>query len=79
MAMLFNVLLYYYALSTFSQDQPLLATPGFNPAQAASQVALEFLAGYVVEYSFSVDNMFVFVVLFTYFRVPSAYQHRVLF
>ncbi len=79
MAMLFNVLLYYYALSTFSQDQPLLATPGFNPAQAASQVALEFLAGYVVEYTLSVDNMFVFVVIFTFFRVPSAYQHRVLF
>ena len=79
MAMLFNVLLYYYALSTFSQDQRLLATPGFNPAQAASQVALEFLAGYVVEYTLSVDNMFVFVVIFTFFRVPSAYQHRVLF
>ncbi len=79
MAMLFNILLYYYALSTFSQDQRLLATPGFDPAQAAWRVALEFLAGYVVEYTLSVDNMFVFVVIFTFFRVPSAYQHRVLF
>lgn len=79
MAMLFNILLYYYALSTFSQDQRLLATPGFDAAQAAWRVALEFLAGYVVEYTLSVDNMFVFVVIFTFFRVPSAYQHRVLF
>jgi tellurite resistance protein TerC len=79
MAMLFNVLLYYYALSTFSQDARLLATPGFDAAQAAWRVALEFLAGYVVEYTLSVDNMFVFVVIFTFFRVPSAYQHRVLF
>lgn len=79
MAMLFNLLLYYYALSTFSQDQRLLATPGFDAAQAAWRIALEFLAGYVVEYTLSVDNMFVFVVIFTFFRVPSAYQHRVLF
>lgn len=40
---------------------------------------LEYLTGYVLEYSLSVDNIFVFVLLFTYFRVPSQYQHRVLF
>ena len=79
MAMLFNVLLYYYAQSAFAQDPRLLATPGFDPSQAAWRVALDFLAGYVVEYTLSVDNMFVFVVIFTFFRVPSAYQHRVLF
>lgn len=41
--------------------------------------ALEFLAGYVVELSLSVDNMFVFALIFSYFNVPLAYQHRVLF
>src|SRR6267143_1328662 len=41
--------------------------------------ALEFLAGYLVEYSLSVDNIFVFVLVFSYFAVPAAYQHRVLF
>ena len=41
--------------------------------------ALEFLTGYVVEYSLSVDNIFVFVLIFSYFRVPETYQHRVLF
>jgi tellurite resistance protein TerC len=41
--------------------------------------ALEFLTGYMVEYSLSVDNIFVFVLLFSYFAVPAAYQHRVLF
>jgi len=40
---------------------------------------LEFLTGYVVEKALSVDNIFVFVLLFTTFRVPAAYQHRVLF
>src|SRR6266446_9021268 len=41
--------------------------------------ALEFLTGYMVEYSLSVDNIFVFVLIFSYFAVPAAYQHRVLF
>jgi tellurite resistance protein TerC len=41
--------------------------------------ALQFLAGYLLEYSLSVDNMFVFLLIFAYFRVPQAYQHRVLF
>ena len=41
--------------------------------------ALEFLTGYVIEKSLSVDNIFVFVMLFSYFAVPSRYQHRVLF
>jgi tellurite resistance protein TerC len=39
----------------------------------------KYFAGYLIEYSLSVDNMFVFVVIFTYFQVPSAYQHEVLF
>lgn len=41
--------------------------------------ALEFLTGYVIEYSLSVDNIFVFILIFTYFAVPSIYQHKVLF
>ena len=56
-----------------------MAIPGFDPDKAALQTALEFLAGYVVEYSLSVDNIFVFVVVMGYFAVPAAYQHRVLF
>jgi tellurite resistance protein TerC len=43
------------------------------------QKALEFLTGYVIEYSLSVDNMFVFALLFSYFAVPLLYQHKVLF
>jgi TerC family integral membrane protein len=40
---------------------------------------LEFLTGYLIEYALSVDNIFVFVLIFTYFGVPEKYQHRVLF
>jgi tellurite resistance protein TerC len=43
------------------------------------QKALEFLTGYVIEWSLSVDNLFVFLVIFSYFAVPAIYQHRVLF
>lgn len=40
---------------------------------------IEFLTGYLIEYSLSVDNIFIFVLLFGYFKVPAQYQHRVLF
>lgn len=75
----FALLLYQYALWKFPQDARLLAIPGFDPQAAAQQVGLEFLTGYVVEKSLSVDNIFVFVVIFGYFAVPAKYQHRVLF
>jgi len=41
--------------------------------------ALEFATGYLVEESLSVDNLFVFLLIFRYFRVPTSYQHKVLF
>lgn len=79
LSLVFNVAFYFYAQYALSQDARLMAQPGFDPSAAARQAALEFLAGYVVEYTLSVDNMFVFVVIFTFFRVPSHLQHRVLF
>jgi tellurite resistance protein TerC len=41
--------------------------------------ALEFLTGYVIEYSLSVDNIFVFILIFSFFNVDEKYQHKVLF
>lgn len=46
---------------------------------AGSDAGLEFTAGYLVELALSVDNMFVFALIFGMFAVPPAYQHRVLF
>lgn len=48
-------------------------------AAARQQAALDFLTSYVIEYSLSVDNVFVFAVLFSYFAVPPVFQHKVLF
>src|SRR4030042_5493230 len=41
--------------------------------------ALEFLTGYVIEKSLSVDNIFVFIIIFSYFAVKGEYQHKILF
>ncbi len=79
LALVFNFLFYHYARSAFASSERLLAVPGFDPETAAWQAALEFLTGYIVEKSLAVDNIFVFVVVFSYFAVPAKYQHRVLY
>jgi tellurite resistance protein TerC len=65
-AAVFNVLLYQYTAERFGPE-------------IGRKIALEFLAGYVVEESLSVDNIFVFILLFRYFGILPAYQHRILF
>jgi tellurite resistance protein TerC len=52
---------------------------GFVWYEMGHQKALEFLTGYLIEESLSVDNLFVFIVIFSYFGVASIYHHRVLF
>ncbi|MBI4588096.1 MAG: TerC family protein [Candidatus Rokubacteria bacterium] len=79
LALAFNYLLYRYALARLPGDARLTGIPGFDPDAAAGQAALEFLAGYIVEYSLAVDNIFIFVLVLRYFAIPSRYQHRVLF
>ncbi|RIK31748.1 MAG: hypothetical protein DCC56_06090 [Anaerolineae bacterium] len=68
LSLLFNLGLYFF-WNTIS--------PGSSYSN--SEAALAFLTGYLLEKSLSVDNIFVFVLLFTFFAVPAAYQHRVLF
>jgi tellurite resistance protein TerC len=52
----------------------IYADKDFGPIKA-----LEFLTGYVIEYSLSVDNIFVFILIFSYFAVNNQYQHKILF
>lgn len=66
LALVFNFLFYRYTLGRFGPE-------------IAQTVALEFLTGYIVEYSLSIDNIFVFVLVFSYFAIPAKYKHRVLF
>jgi len=66
LALTFCTGFYYYAAGKFGPD-------------IGKNAALEFLTGYVIEYSLSVDNIFVFVLVFSYFGIPPKYKHRVLF
>ncbi|MFB3854721.1 MAG: TerC family protein [Vicinamibacterales bacterium] len=79
LALAFNYAFYLYASRAFPADPRLLAIPAFDPQAAATRVGLEFLTGYIVEKALAVDNIFVFVVVFSFFAIPAAYQHRVLF
>lgn len=79
LAGIFNLAFYYYSVFAFSNNKRLLSLPGFDSAAAAKQVGLEFLTGYLIEKSLAVDNIFVFVIVFTYFSIPAIYQHRILF
>lgn len=79
LALVFNYLLYRYSLWKFPRDPRLAALPGFDPQAAALDTALEFLSGYIVEYSLSVDNIFLFVLILRFFAIPAKYQHKVLF
>ncbi len=56
-----------------------LAFNGWLAISFGTQRGMEFLTGYVIEKALAVDNIFVFLVVFASFRVPAAYQHRVLF
>ena len=68
LAMLFNLGIYLF--------WDVLAP---QSAYTNSEASLAFFTGYLIEKSLSVDNIFVFVLIFSYFAVPAAYQHRVLF
>lgn len=66
LALLFNLGLYYYM--DFKHGEVV-----------AKQIALEFLTGFLIEKALAVDNVFVFLVIFSFFAIPKKYQHRVLF
>ncbi len=79
LAMVFNVIFYFYAKSEFTLNPRFAALENFIPAIQAKQLALEFLTGFVVEKSLAIDNIFIFAVVFAYFGIPKIYQHRILF
>lgn len=79
LALSFDYVFHLYMEHRLALDPRLTAIPGFDAKATAHRTALEFLAGYVVEYSLSIDNIFVFVVVLRYFRIPAPLQHRVLF
>ncbi len=77
LALAFNLGFYYYCLYKF--NLPEYASLVSDPQVGAKTYALEFLAGFIVEKSLAIDNIFIFAVVFSYFQIPTQYQHRVLF
>jgi tellurite resistance protein TerC len=66
LALVFNIFVYWMVSNSYGSAQGLLK-------------AKEFFTGYLIELSLSVDNLFVFLLIFNFFKVPKIYQHRVLF
>ena len=64
-ALIFNIILWYYLKINFNSE-------------IATQKALEFFTGYLLEKSLSLDNLFVFVLIFKYFNIPDLYQRKAL-
>jgi len=68
LSLVFNVILYFFWDRMMPQS-----------SYTNMEAALAFFTGYLIEKSLSVDNIFVFILIFSFFGVPAAYQHRVLF
>ena len=81
LAMVFCFGFWQFAEWRLPQDPRIIAlgVPAEEVVRVARLSALEFLTGYVIELSLSVDNIFVFVLIFAFFRVPASAQHKVLF
>ena len=58
---------------------PIVGKPGETMTLTGAVAAEQYLTGYIIEWSLSVDNLFVIAIIFSYFAVPGKYQHRVLF
>ncbi len=76
---LFSIFFYYYSLIRFQSEPETLSRLGVSAEQLSWKLSLEYLTGFVVEKSLAIDNIFVFAVVFSYFKTPKTYQHRVLF
>src|SRR6266498_1646012 len=68
LSLIFNAIIYFF------WDKMVPSSMYSN-----GEAALAFFTGYLIEKSLSVDNIFIFILIFSFFRVPAAYQHRVLF
>ncbi|MCK6486435.1 MAG: TerC family protein [Phycisphaerae bacterium] len=81
-ALAFTVFVYFGYQSHWlglGLNVPMVGTPGETMILDGATAAEQYLTGYIIEWSLSVDNLFVIAVVFSYFAVPPKYQHRVLF
>ncbi|AZZ35544.1 hypothetical protein CIK05_01585 [Bdellovibrio sp. qaytius] len=70
-ALLFNIIFYFYVLHVLKQNS--------EADIIAKHLAMEFTTGFLIEKALAIDNIFIFAFVFSYFRIPRMYQHRILF
>jgi tellurite resistance protein TerC len=82
MSVLFTVAVYFIYENHWlgvGLNVPVLGSPGETAPISGRMAVEQYLAGYLVELSLAVDNLFVIAIIFSYFAIPAKYQHRVLF
>ncbi len=86
LALVFNVFFWWICKGWLEADPSVLTGSEFvkkdgtvSPSSAATEIGLQWLASYLIELSLSIDNLFVFVIIFRHFAVPAGLQYRVLF
>ena len=79
LAFVFNILFYLYAHNKFVGMENFDSLYGVSPEQMAKNLSFEFLTGFLIEKALAIDNIFIFALVFSFFKIPKIYQHRVLF
>lgn len=79
LALLFNIGFYFYAKMKFLNISNFDSLYGVSAEVMAKNLSFEFLTGFIIEKTLAIDNIFVFALVFTFFKIPKLYQHRILF
>lgn len=79
LALIFGVGFYFIAYDRVVALQAVGQSLGVNPDELAKNLTLEYLTGFVIEKALAIDNIFIFTLVFSLFKIPPKYQHRVLF
>lgn len=78
-ALIFNYAFYQYCIWKFTNLPEFSHLDDVVTLAKSKEVALEFLTGYVVEKTLAIDNIFIFAIVFSYFKIAPQFQHKVLF
>jgi tellurite resistance protein TerC len=78
LALMFGGGMWLWMDHSFASNARLLAVPGFDPSAAARELGIAYLTGLIVEKALAIDNLFVFLMVFSTFSIPAHLQHRVL-
>jgi len=79
LALFFNMFFYLYSKNKFLAIDNFDALYGLSADQMAKNLSFEFLTGFLIEKTLAIDNIFIFAIVFSFFKIPKIYQHRILF